>query len=88
MSNLPGYGYSTRIVHLNKAASARGNMGVKLGRECIKRGIPVAVLSDYLGVSRQTIYNWFSGATSPTGETKAAIEGILKSNNALAKLER
>lgn len=66
-------GYSVRLLQLNKAAD-RKNLGVKLGRMCIKHGVSASYIADYLGVSRQTVYNWFVGASSPKPPTAVKIE--------------
>jgi hypothetical protein len=58
------YGYSAKVVALNREAD-KSNLGVRLGRACIKQDIPVSTVSDVLGVSRQTLYNWFMGKSSP-----------------------
>lgn len=58
------YGYSTELIKQNKEA-IKSNMGVRLGKVCIKNKISVITISKKLGVSRQTIYNWFAGVTSP-----------------------
>lgn len=58
------YGYSAKMVALNQQAD-RGNLGVRLGRACIKKNIPVSEVAYMLGVSRQTVYNWFVGKRSP-----------------------
>jgi hypothetical protein len=58
------YGYSLRLVERNSRADVR-DLGVQLGRVCIKHDVPVAVVATAFGVSRQTIYNWFIGGTSP-----------------------
>ena len=58
------YGYSAKLVALNRQAD-KSNLGVRLGRACIKGDIPVAKVSTALGVSRQTLYNWFVGKSSP-----------------------
>lgn len=59
------YGYSARLIEANKQADV--NLpGVKLGRICIKHDVPIAKVAMYLGVSRQTVYNWFTGVYSPT----------------------
>ena len=71
-----GYGYSSRIIKSNKAASAR-LIGVKLGRVCIKNETPVAEIADTFGVSRQTIYNWFAGTTEPSTTVASAIKDYL-----------
>lgn len=70
------YGYSTHIVKLNKQASAR-SPGVKLGRLCIANDVPVAEMADSLGVTRQTLYNWFIGATSPANSHSDAIKAAI-----------
>ena len=82
-----GFGYTSSIIKRNKGADARGNVGVRLGRECIKRSIPASALADYLGVSRQTVYNWFNGDTVPVGDHREAIEDMLKNKAHLARLE-
>lgn len=58
------YGYSAKLVALNKQAD-KENLGVRLGRACIKGDIPVSTVASALGVSRQTLYNWFVGKSSP-----------------------
>ena len=58
------YGYSQRLVEANKQADV-DSLGVALGRLCIERGITVNEISEYLGVSRATIYNWFWGTHTP-----------------------
>jgi transcriptional regulator with XRE-family HTH domain len=58
------YGYSARLIDLNKKADAR-LLGVRLGRVCMKNNVPVSQVATKLGVSRQTIYNWFCGTHSP-----------------------
>jgi transcriptional regulator with XRE-family HTH domain len=58
------YGYSAKLVALNKQAD-KENLGVRLGRACIKEDISVSIVASALGVSRQTLYNWFMGKSSP-----------------------
>jgi hypothetical protein len=58
------YGYSAKLIYLNKRANG-WLLGVRLGRACIRNNIPVAEVAEELGVSRQTVYNWFIGARSP-----------------------
>jgi transcriptional regulator with XRE-family HTH domain len=67
------YGYSMSLVFANKKADTT-NPGVALGRFCIDRDIPVTQVAAELGVSRMTIYNWFSGYAIPTRENLEAIE--------------
>lgn len=58
------YGYSAKVVALNQRAD-KSNLGVRLGRACIKNDIPISTAALTLGVSRQTLYNWFVGKSSP-----------------------
>ena len=57
-------GYNPATVKTNRAANGH-RIGVKLGRFCIKNGIPVEVAAHSLGVTKWTIYRWFSGASEP-----------------------
>lgn len=66
-------GYSLKLVHMNDEASDE-LLGVRLGRVCINNDVPVIDVANRLGVSRQTVYNWFCGAKSPQDQTiKRAI---------------
>ena len=58
------YGYSARLIETNKKANQK-LLGVKLGKVCIRGNTSVADISEELGVSRQTIYNWFCGVSDP-----------------------
>ena len=58
------YGYSQRLVELNRSAGLE-SIGVVLGKECIRLDIPVRTVAKALGVSRMTVYNWFTGASKP-----------------------
>lgn len=58
-------GYSLELLERNKQADIR-NLGVRLGRVCIKNNVSVIDVANALGVTRQTIYNWFSGVATPT----------------------
>ena len=72
------YGYSTRLVDLNKKADDR-MLGVRLGRVCIENDVPVLSVAMALGVSRQTVYNWFCGITVPRAKQAVDIERIIQS---------
>jgi DNA-binding transcriptional regulator YiaG len=72
------YGYSTRLIESNKAANPK-LLGVRLGRVCIKYRIPVAYVASTLGVSRQTVYNWFTGANTPQNAVVESVESLLTS---------
>jgi DNA-binding XRE family transcriptional regulator len=57
-------GYTIRVAEAIN--SADGNLvGVQLGRLCIKHDISVSQVARDLGVTRQTVYSWFSGRSEP-----------------------
>lgn len=58
------YGYSAKLIALNQQAD-KSKLGVRLGRACIKKDISISTVAGALGVSRQTLYNWFVGKSSP-----------------------
>jgi len=70
------YGYTRRLDSLNKQADG-SLLGVKLGRVCIKREVPAAQVASQLGVSRQTVYNWFMGLHEPNEELIPSIKKII-----------
>jgi hypothetical protein len=65
-------GYSVKLVHMNNEASDE-LVGVRLGRVCINNDVPVVDVANRLGVSRQTVYNWFCGGKTPQDQTVDAI---------------
>lgn len=66
------YGYSQRIVAANSQADST-LLGVTLGKLCIEQDIPVVDIAETMGVSRQTIYNWFCGIHEPQA---AQVESV------------
>lgn len=66
-------GYSLHLRDLNAKADKR-KLGVRLGRVCIKQGVPVAVVAKSMGVTRTTVYNWFSGVSAPQPALASVIE--------------
>jgi hypothetical protein len=73
-------GYSASIIQQNSEAN-KSRLGVRLGRACIKRNIPVAIVATSLGVSRQTIYNWFIGTSDPLNFMVSTIKDFIASTN-------
>lgn len=72
------YGYSQSIVAANKRASTK-LLGVALGRLCIANDVPVRMIAEHIGVSRQTIYNWFEGRHEPSKDVVLAVEKLIDS---------
>ena len=70
-------GYATKIVAANKAAN-QASPGVKLGQYCISREIPVHDVAEFFGVSRMTIYKWFTGEWIPRKVHEEKIVEMLK----------
>lgn len=71
------HGYTLRLVELNAQADPKTSLGVKLGRVCIKKRVPVQEIASALSVSRQTIYNWFVGGTSPHPDYEIRIANFI-----------
>jgi hypothetical protein len=57
-------GYSLSTVHKNKQADIKKS-GVRIGRKCIKLGIPVSTIAKVAGVSTVAVYGWFAGDFNP-----------------------
>ena len=70
------YGYSQRIVEANRSAP-EDLLGVALGRVCITKDVPVTRVAETIGVSRETIYNWFSGIYEPHPSLHLAINEFI-----------
>ena len=74
------YGYSAKTIQLNKQADS-SRLGVALGKAAIKLGISVADIATTIGVSRQTIYNWFVGSYEPDKRYTKNVTKLLNSFN-------
>ena len=71
-------GYSLRLRDMNRKAPST-MLGVRLGRACIKHGIPATTVADRMGVSRQTVYNWFRGTSTPGPTVSRVVEQFIAS---------
>jgi len=69
-------GYSQQTVRLNRDADGK-SLGVKLGRVCIARDIPVSDVMEFFSFSKQTVYNWFCGVHVPGKTHAASIQDFL-----------
>lgn len=78
------YGYSQRLAELNRSAGLE-SIGVALGRECISLGLSVRAVAEDLGVSRMTVYNWFTGASKPGKRMHSAVIDYLARISLLRK---
>jgi transcriptional regulator with XRE-family HTH domain len=70
------YGYSQRIVAANKTADST-LLGVTLGKLCIEQDIPVVDIAEAMGVSRQTVYNWFCGLHAPQAAQVESVKDLI-----------
>lgn len=70
------YGYSLKLIELNKASDKK-LLGVYFGAVCIKNDVPVAEVAQKLKVSRQAVYNWFTGVSNPSVQTTIKIEKLI-----------
>jgi len=70
-------GYSKKFAMSNRQAD-QSHVGVKLGRVCIDKDIPVPHVAEYLGVSRQAVYMWFLGRAIPHPDMRLKIIEITK----------
>ena len=71
-------GYSLRLVEQNMKADVR-KLGVRLGRACVVHDVPVTVVAERFGVTRQTVYNWFRGGSTPNLGISSAVERFISS---------
>lgn len=71
-------GYSLRLVEAIKSANPR-HPGVRLGKYCIQKGISVNEMARYFGVSRMTVYTWFTGSGVPRKDKIELIEELISS---------
>ena len=69
------YGYSKKLIDANRVADQTA-LGVRLGKLCIHKDIPVAEVALRLSVSRQTVYNWFVGASSPRQSISPTVRDL------------
>ncbi len=71
--------YSDKIIAIVNEAPA--SLGTDLGRWAVLRDISMQKISMVTGATRQTIYNWFTGATDVTAayqEKVAAVIDVLR----------
>lgn len=69
-------GYSTLTVQEIEEANPN-LLGVKLGRICVKRDIPVVDVAEYFDVSRVTVYSWFRGKAVVSGKHADKMQKLI-----------
>lgn len=70
-------GYSTLTVREIEEANPK-LLGVKLGRLCVKKSIPVNDVAEYFSVSRVTVYAWFRGKTVVSGKHADKMQKLVE----------
>ncbi len=70
-------GYSQHIVEANLQADP-SNIGVLLGRTCIANKIPASLIAEELEISKQSVYDWFSGKAKPTKDKESLIVQLIQ----------
>lgn len=68
-------GYDSLFVERVRAADA-SLLGVQLGLLCVEHAIPVEWIATRMKVSRQAVYDWFTGVP-PRSEKRAQIERLM-----------
>lgn len=72
----PDRGYSQHVVAQIQSGDPN-HPGVCLGRLCVRLDIPVRQVMHDLGVSKPTVYGWFTGEHYPTPHRVARIRELL-----------
>ena len=70
-------GYSILMADEIKSADS-SLLGVKLGRVCLNKDIPVKDVAEFFGVSRMTVYSWFRGKTLVSGIHSDKMKKLLE----------
>jgi hypothetical protein len=75
MSDARGYSYA--LVKAIEAADPK-LLGVRLGRVCVAKGVPVSTVATRCTVTRQTVYWWFTGVFKPKPSFTDMLTEILE----------
>jgi DNA-binding transcriptional regulator YiaG len=75
MTTMPN-GYSIATAHAINHANPK-LLGVQLGRACLKNNISVTDVSNFFGVTRTTVYNWFKGSVVVSGKYADKMQKLL-----------
>ena len=72
-------GYSQIIIEANQRA--KETVGTLLGKLCISLKYPASQVAKALNVSRQTVYDWFSGKAKPSRKLDQKIKELIVNLN-------
>lgn len=69
-------GYSSRVA-MRILQGDPSHPGVRLGRVCLDKGIPVSRVTADMGVSKPTVYGWFFGERYPHTAQLEKLKALL-----------
>jgi len=69
-------GYSTLFIRKVGEAD-QGDLVIQFANACIDRELPIAEIALRMEVTRATIYNWFTGKSSPRAHQQEKIRKTL-----------
>ena len=70
-------GYTIRVAEAINNADGK-LLGVQLGRLCLQHNVGVGVVANRLGVTRQTVYSWFTGKSKPNHTCMSVVEKMVR----------
>ncbi len=69
-------GYSTLFIRKVEEAD-QGDLVIQFANACIDRELPIAEIARRMEVTRATVYNWFTGKSSPRVHQQEKIRRTL-----------
>lgn len=73
---MPKKGYTKEVAARMSNPEITG-LGVELGRLCLLHGYSVKEVAEVYEVTRQTVYNWFSGKTYPSKHLVSKLQTLV-----------
>jgi hypothetical protein len=70
-------GYSAQLIGDIERAP-QSFLGVRLGRICVDRDIPVVDVAKFLGTSRVTVYGWFRGKVEVSDKYADRVQELIE----------
>jgi hypothetical protein len=67
--------YSQKIIEVINEAPP--GLGTELGKWAVRRDISMKKISEIVGASRQTVYNWFTGTTDVAPAYKERVLEVI-----------
>tara|TARA_R110000796_G_scaffold136475_7_gene252498 strand:- start:764 stop:1024 length:261 start_codon:yes stop_codon:yes gene_type:complete len=78
-------GYSQIVIEANQNAIVLHDgdetevpLALRLGEMCIAKRYPAAAVAEKLNLSRQTVYDWFSGKATPQVSKNDKIKDLIE----------